>query len=220
MTNNISDLDVSEISYAENAYGNKLGGKNVYMYKSNIHNLKNKLQFCISSNSSIKDRENITSVAFDMRNEYGKYSIDLSINDPKIEKILDEIDNKNNLSVKKNFQKWFGKTMNEEMIDEMHSKIVRKNERFPSIFKCKLSVDKEAPTKIYTMEDDEYKEGSINDIERHDKVLVIVESSGLWYTGKMFGMTFYAKELILWKSKTKKGIDKFMFPVKCMKMDD
>ena len=110
---------------------------------------------------------------------------------------------------------WFKKTLDKSAIEQMYVPLVKPKVSEDSTDTVKIKVKcQENPTNIYIVDKEEdgkmsYSPGSINDLVKGVKVFVMVETAGLWFMSKQFGMSLVALDMFVWPNKTKSGIHGF-----------
>ena len=85
----------------------------------------------------------------------------------------------------------------------------------PSVkVKVKAGKEEKNPASIFVVRSQEnghieYTRGNADDLQRNCKCLVVVETSGLWFMSRQFGMSLTASEIMVWPTKRVTGIDAF-----------
>ena len=54
-----------------------------------------------------------------------------------------------------------------------------------------------------------YERGDYQDIGKGSKCMVIVETSGLWFAARQFGMSLAVNDIMVWPSEKNSGINAF-----------
>jgi len=120
-------------------------------------------------------------------------------------------------------EEWFKKKIESSIVEDMYSPIVKKATdpaKYKDTVRVKVVTEGERATKIYFAKKSsegelDYSEGSYKDIlgtsGRDCKFLINVETNGLWFMQRQFGMTLNATEIIVWTSGRKRGIEAFCF---------
>lgn len=142
-------------------------------------------------------------------------SLELTIESPKLQGFLSQLDEKN-ISVATNAsQEWFKKEMDKESIQQMYVHLVKPPQKDGLKHSVKIKVKcGDYPTNIFLVAEDSggevvYSKGTHEDLLKGAKCLVIVETSGLWFMSRQFGMSLIATDILVWPSKRKTGIDAF-----------
>ena len=71
------------------------------------------------------------------------------------------------------------------------------------------------PTNIYVVTDTDengnitYTQGTPEDLTRKVRCLVMVETVGLWFMSRQFGMSLTATQILVWPNRRSTGIDAF-----------
>lgn len=86
-------------------------------------------------------------------------------------------------------QEWFGKPMSQELIQEFYKQSLdQKNPQYPPNFRMKIQND----VMIY---DTKKNVQSLDYLEKGDDVTLVAELSGIWISGKRFGITWRLKQM-------------------------
>lgn len=227
MAKPLTTVDLNELYYSETAVTNKSGGKSVYVSTSKMGGLDNKLTFMISPN--VIDPNNDSDVQGLPSSPYGlsdpmvgstntsRLTLDVTIETDEVREWLSSLDTKNKEAAKHNCQEWFKKSIEESKINEMYSPIVREasSDKYKPTVRVKVQTDGDRATRVFLCHPGEgelnYDEGSHKDLRKGCKLLVICETSGLWFQARQFGMSFSATEIFVWSKGRPRGIDAAMF---------
>ena len=239
----LGEMHIENLNYARDAVPNKTGGRSVYVSTSNTTD--NKLCFMFSEtkvNPMSNDDVNIlTSAPFGVSEPMAggsttRLSMDVHITTPTLLQKLQEIDKLNIDAAVANSNVWFKKDLTSEQLKDLYSPIAKipENEKYKPTMRVKIQTEGRMATNImiaHACNDEEegeesskflYKQGTIQDINQRSKLLMICETTGLWFQAKAFGMSLNATEIIVFNNQERKrGMDAFDFEmgVKCMRAE-
>lgn len=142
-------------------------------------------------------------------------TLELSVESPELEKFLNDLDETNIQQAIQNSPSWFKKSVDEQSCRQMYVTLLKpKTKEFaPNTVRVKVKCG-EYPTNIYIVEDEvdgkiTYTKGCADDLTKNVKCLVMVESVGLWFMSRQFGMSLTATEILVWPNRRATGIDAF-----------
>lgn len=142
-------------------------------------------------------------------------SVALAIDNAKLEKFLDSVDERNIKEAVSNSVAWFKQDMDENVIRQTAYTFIKKTPSKPDqaplvTVKIRLPGSRN-PTEILVDNcDGTYSTGTVEDLQSRATCTVCIETSGLWFTGKSnFGMSLYASSVLVKPLKRVSGIDKF-----------
>lgn len=221
-----SDVDLSLLAYKPDIFQSKAtGAKSMFVAP------------CAGSNERVRFQLGSYDTDF-LRAPYGvstplpgqeaamatRRSFDVSIESDAMLSWLDALDERNVVAGVENSQAWFGRPMERGAIEHMYTPIVKRNLQKPEYrptarTKVLLDGDRKTNILVVTKETpaaagraatiDEYVEGTIDDVTKGAKCLVIVETSGLWQAQKSFGMSLQCVSVLVWPTRQTRGIDAF-----------
>lgn len=144
-----------------------------------------------------------------------KRMLELTIEDEETFNTLTKLDNMNIQVAVDNSETWFKKKLDVQTIKDMYVPIVKPRAKieFKDSVKVKVKCE-ELPTEIWVVQEEidnviKYTVGTLEDLSKGTKILAIVETSGLWFMSRQFGMSFTAKQLLVWPNKITTGINAF-----------
>lgn len=152
-------------------------------------------------------------------NDTSRRTLELTINNStSLETLLNALDSKNISIATERSPEWFRKEIDIEAIRSMYVPLVKPPAKPDACSTVKVKVKCESeqyPTNIFVVHGvDEngqltYSTGTTDDLTRNAKCLVIVETVGLWFMQRQFGMSLTATEIMVWPVKKTRGIDAF-----------
>ena len=142
-------------------------------------------------------------------------TLELTIESPDLLEFLQKLDKKNIRTAVEQSPSWFKKSVDESSVAQMYVNLVKepsKPDAKPTV-RVKVKCG-EYPTNIYVVEDSDdgklsYRKGTPEDLTRNVKVMCMVETVGLWFMSRQFGMSLSATELMVWPNRRATGIDAF-----------
>jgi len=187
-----------------------------------------KMQVAQQDFDPVKDFETLPKVPFGVSASYpgsdpGRRKLDLVVDDKKIVEVFQGFDEQNIKEVVKRSKELLGKEMDEKAVKDIFTPSVKVHPdgKYDPIVPSKLQLTGDKKTSIVVaVPGDEFTfyEGTVDDIEKGSRVLVVVETSGLWFKNRRFGMSFKVTDMVVWKPVRKRGIDAFGFAVKTTKV--
>lgn len=144
-----------------------------------------------------------------------KRNLQLTVESKELETFLSSLDEKNQQVASDHSSDWFKRSLDRDAIGQMYVPLLKEGkDGGKPMVTMKVKVN-EAPTKVYVVEGGDpsslkYSEGGPADITRGSKVLAMVETTGLWFMPRQFGMAFTVKEMFVWKPQSsKRGPESF-----------
>lgn len=153
-----------------------------------------------------------------------KRTLDLSIDSDELLSFLTRLD-ENNLTAAQHYtSEWFKRSLDQQSIRSFYNPIVKPGrEGFRPTARTKIVIDQESPNKtqffvvrkeaqqtdLQNASIEEYEPGTMHDIEKGCRVLPIVETPGLWFAQNSFGMTLNCTHILIFPSRTPRGINAF-----------
>jgi len=228
MARPLTEIDIAEIYYNDTAITNKsTGGKSVYVSTSKSGGLDNKLTFMLSPRSidpnNDADIQGLPSSPYGLSDPMAgstntsRLTLDVTIETDEAREWLASLDQRNLQAAKDNCQEWFKKTIEDGKINDMYSAIVREpsSEKYKPTVRVKVQTDGDRATRIFMCHPGEgelnYDEGTHKDLRKGCKLLIICETSGLWFQSRGFGMSFTATEIFVWSKGRPRGVDAAQF---------
>lgn len=215
-TSFVTNLQIDTFEYKQ-PITQKNGAKVVYVSTvSGSTDWKDRIRFQMSEDNETNLQKTVWPLSTPPSGqESQKRTLELTIESPKLLSFLKELDAHNIECATKNCDSWFKKSMERADIEQMYVPMVKAKAKDEYIDTVKIKVKcQEYPTNIYVVDNEEngqmcYSQGSVNDLVKGVKVFVMVETAGLWFMSKSFGMSLIASDMFVWPNKTPIGIDKF-----------
>ena len=118
-------------------------------------------------------------------------------------KWLFDIEELNKQACIKNSKEWFGKTYKMDVINEFYFKSImdaRQPEKYSPTFttRIKHSPSKGFETKFYNQKREPIK---FEDIKAGSRLIPLIETTGLWFAGKSFGMSFKVLQVMVFEKE-------------------
>ena len=195
---------------------NAANAKVSYVHVPKLEHTNDKLMFQMSEDEKTNTQKIIFGLSTPLPGQdSSKRALDLTIESHDMLLFLKELDRKNLEATKKNKDSWFKKPPSDSEIDHMYVPLVKENGEYKESVKIKVRCEYN-PTNISIVDEEKnnvvyYSQGSINHLEKNAKVLVIVETPGLWFINKQFGMSLNATQILVWPAKHKSGLASFTF---------
>lgn len=199
---------------------NRSGGKAVHVFTvPGSREWEHRIRFQMSENQ----KENLQTAVWGLSTplpgqDSGRRTLELSIESPKLDEFLTNLDAKNVETATKNSQEWFKKELTEDQVKNMYVVLKReamKADQKPTV-RVKVKCGDQYPTNIFIVQSSEegtinYTKGTPEDLTKNCKCLVMVESTGLWFMSRQFGMSLVATDILVWPNRRMTGIEAFTF---------
>ena len=222
-------IDIDQLEY-KNVSTNRNGGKQVHVSTvPGSTDWKDRIRFQMCESQ----RENLQTALWGLSTPMpgqastaDRRTLELTIESPALLEWLNKMDEHNITQATQRCQDWFKKSMDRATIAGMYVPLVRPPNKPDGKSTVRVKVKcAEYPTSVFVVEDETaeeltYTKGSPDDLTRNTKILAMVESAGLWFMSRQFGMSLTASELMVWPNKRPSGIDSFsLVGIKCKKID-
>lgn len=209
-------IDVAALEYKE-PQNNKNGGKVVSV--STIPgslDWKDRIRFQMSENEKTNLQTAVWGLSTPMPGQdASRRTLELTIESKTLENFLSKLDERNVKIACDKSPNWFKKEMDEPTIRQMYVNIVKPPPRPDAKSSLRVKVKcGEYPTNVYVVKDDAdgklvYTKGGPDDLQKNVKCMVMVETSGLWFMSRQYGMSLTATEILVWPNRRTTGIDAF-----------
>lgn len=221
-TATFSDINVKNLWYGD-PQPNKTGGKNVNVSTvSGSTDYKHRIRFQMSKDQNTGLQTAIYGVSNPLPGVEAdkRRSLDLSVEDEDLCKFLKDLDAKNIDIACSKSQEWFKKDFDRNMIENMYVPLFKPSnnpEKYSPTVRTKLKIAEQYNTDIWIVTSNageeplQYKRGSMNDISKGSKVMAIVETGGLWFAARQFGMSLTLTHILVWPSIRPQGVNAFCF---------
>lgn len=135
--------------------------------------------------------------------------LELTVESAELKNFLTHLDNKNIDIASEKSQDWFKKSLDRATVEGMYIQMCKDplKEGDKSTVKVKVNCGQQRPTNVYivTSTDESgnmtYTKGSHEDLTKGIKALVLVETNGLWFMNRTFGMSLNATEILVWPQR-------------------
>lgn len=220
MTKCYSDINIAELQYRVSKQ-NQSGGKTVGVYTvANSTDYKDRLSFQMSEDQNTNLQCAVYGVSMPLPGQEDKRrSLELSIESESLITFLKALDERNIEAAVENSVEWFKKPLDRNTVENMYTPLVRT----PTSDKADMGYKPTVRTKIKIAEqynsniwiviakdgnDMTCERGVHQDIGKGSKCMAIVETSGLWFASKQFGMSLAVNDIMIWPSEKKDGMMK------------
>ena len=189
-----SNIDLSSMQYM-NMTATKMGGKSVPVTtKNGSCDWKDRVRFQMSENN----RQNLQTAVWNASPPMNatadgatRMSLELTIESPALNEFLCALDKQNIEKAKENAHLWF-KNVDPQMVNQMYVPLMRSTPSKPTV-KVKVKCGEKYSTDVFVVREENsvirHTRGVHTDITKGSKCLVVVESSGLWFMNRQFGMS-------------------------------
>ena len=213
-----TSIDVDALEYKAPT-SNRSGGKVVHVSTvPGSSDWKDRIRFQMSED----DKQNLQTAIWGLSTplpgqDTARRTLELSIESPDLMAFLQKLDAKNLATAVSQSPEWFRKTLDADAIKQMYVHLIKepsKADQKPTV-RVKVKCGDTYPTNIYVVTDTDaegnltYVKGTPDDLARNVKCLVMVESVGLWFMSRQFGMSLTATEILVWPNRRSTGIDAF-----------
>lgn len=197
---------------------NRSGGKVVHVSTvPGSSDWKDRVRFQMSENDRVNLQEAVWGLSTPLPGQdASRRTLELTIESPQLHTFLDKLDKHNLATAVKQAPEWFRKSVEEDAVRSMYVPLVKppsKPDQKPTV-RVKVKCG-EYPTNIYVVTDTDdagnitYVQGTVEDLTRKVKCLVMVETVGLWFMSRQFGMSLTATQILVWPNRRSTGIDSF-----------
>lgn len=214
-----TQINVDTLEYKE-PQNNRSGGKVVHVSTvPGSLEWKDRIRFQMSEN----EKQNLQTAVWGLATplpgqDINRRTLELSIESPDLLAFLEKLDEKNQKTAVAQSPVWFRKTVDEANVRNMYVALVKpsiKPDAKPTV-RVKVKCGGDYPTNIYVVQEDEgqkisYLKGTPEDLTRNARCMVMVETVGLWFMSRQFGMSLTATEILVWPNRRATGIDAFTF---------
>ena len=125
----------------------------------------------------------------------------LTIECKAMSRFFERLDASNKEAVFTKHKEWFNRSLDKSAVDKMYNPIVKLKSNRPTM-RFRVLMEGDNATIVWKAEIDKddnliYREGKYSDIQRGCKIMLSAETRGLWFTSQSFGMSFVAKDLLV-----------------------
>ena len=204
------DIEIGNLEYKE-PRPNQSGGKTVNVSTvagSNDWNHRLRFQLSVDTND-LQTAIYGLSTPMPGQTDDRRRTLELSIDSAELLGFLNTLDQKNIDMATVQSEHWFKKTMDRSTIENMYNSVVRKpsSAEYKPTVRTKVKIaDERNNTNVWVVASEEggemtYARGTYHQIGKGCKCMVIVETSGLWFASKQFGMSLVVTDIMVWPNK-------------------
>lgn len=212
-------VNIDELDYKE-PQNNKSGGKVVYVStKKDSSDWKDKVRFQMSEDQTRNLQTAVWGLATPIAGQdASRRTLELTIESEVLLDFLNRLDENNIQMAVKNAPIWFKKNVDENHVRGMYVHLVKPPQKpdSKSTVRVKVKCGKDYPTNIYVVDNEDnaslsWHKGHPDDLAKNVKCMVMVETVGMWFMSRQFGMSLTATEIMVWPSKQERatGINAF-----------
>lgn len=222
------EIDIDAFEYGTEVNTNKnTGAKSVHVStQAGSNSPEHKLRFQLGSYDAELMRAPFgVSKMMQGQENNTRRDLDLSIDSDEMLDFLRKLDERNLHAAVEHSQDWFKKNLDKAVLKDRFKTLVKdaaKIEFRPTV-KTKLVVDAERGTNTQfflvtkstpstgdsTGRVEEYVPATMADLQKGSKVIVIVETNGMWIGANQFGMSLNATHVLIWPNRQVQGIEAF-----------
>lgn len=209
-------IDIASLEYKE-PQNNRSGGKVVHVSTvPGSAEWKDRIRFQMSEDQSQNLQQAVWGLGTPLPGQdASRRTLELSVESPALHEFLKNMDEKNIKTAVEKSPTWFKKSVDEGAVTNMYVPLLKppvKDDSKPTV-RVKVKCG-DYPTNIYVVDDVSdgklsYHKGGPDDLARNVKCMVMVETVGLWFMSRQFGMSLTATEIIVWPNRRATGIDAF-----------
>lgn len=212
-----ADIELSSLEYKVPT-ANRSGGKVVNVStRPGSTDFKDRIRFQLSET----EKDDLPTAVWGLSTPLSgqdatRRTLELTIESSALLKFLEDIDAKNIDTAITSTQDWFKKSLDPHQINNMYVKLVKEPAKVGAKPTVRVKVKcGDYPTNIFVVEgegkDDNlnYRKGSPEDLTRDVRCLVRVETVGLWFMSRQFGMSLTATDILVWPTRRTTGIGAF-----------
>ena len=177
---------------------------------------QDRIKFQMSENESTNLQTAVWGLSIPLQGQDAtRRTLELTIESSELETFLNNLDENNIMKAVENAPNWFKKSVDESSVRQMYVKMVKEPGKVGQNSTVRVKVNcGEYPTKIYVVTGEKdgnliVENGCPDDLQRNVKCLVMVQTVGLWFMSRQFGMSLSATEIMVWPNKRPTGIDAF-----------
>jgi hypothetical protein len=213
-----TNINIDQLEYKE-PQTNRSGGKVVHVStKPGSSEWKDKIRFQMSEDQSMNLQTAVWGLSTPLQGQdTSRRTLELTIESPQLYDFLDRLDEKNISTAVEKAPQWFKKENNRAAVEAMYTYLVKApvKENAKATVRVKVKCG-DYPTNIYVVDEKasqngklSYHKGGPEDLSRNSKCMVMVDTVGLWFMSRQFGMSLTASEIMVWPARRASGIDAF-----------
>jgi len=209
-------INIANLEYKE-PQNNRSGGKVVHVSTvPGSVEWKDRIRFQMSEDQTQNLQHAIWGLGTPLPGQdTSRRTLELSVESPALEDFLKSMDEKNKKTAVEKSPIWFKKNVDEAAVTQMYVPLLKEPVKDDAKSTVRVKVKcADYPTNIYVVDDVSdgklsYHKGGPDDLARNVKCMVMVETVGLWFMSRQFGMSLTATEIIVWPNRRATGIDAF-----------
>lgn len=213
-----TQIDIASLDY-KSVSTNRNGGKQVHISTvPGSSDYAHRMRFQMSEGIDQNLQTAIWGLSTPMAGQdASRRTLELSIDSPALMDWLKRLDEHNIATATARCQDWFKKSLDQTTIASMYVPLVRPSNKPDGSPTVRVKVKcAERPTNIFVVDSVEngelnYHRGTPDDLTRNVKVMVMVESAGLWFMSRQFGLSLTAADIMVWPQRRATGIESFTF---------
>ena len=189
----IDEISPDELEFSKPKQ-NSMGGQHIFMNMAN----------CLQSDSKVCFQTPKCKCPFGLNEYNNRYTLDLQVqNNSEMKTFLESLDSKLVEEASKNSFTWFKKSMHESVVKELYKPQLKTNGKFLPLMRVKLPVKNgEFDGQIY---DENNQIMSMNEMSKGCEVQAIIESTGVYFVAKEFGISWKVLQLKVFPSQKLTG---------------
>lgn len=221
-------INVDALEYKSPA-NNKSGGKVVHVstIPGSIE-YKDRIRFQMSEDEHTNLQSSTWGLSTPMNGQDpNRRTLEVTIESPALLTFLQKLDARNMTVAHERCESWFKKQMDMDQIKNMYVPLVKppQKEGMKPTVRVKVKCGGGRETNIFDVQRAEgntfeYNKTSHQDLTKNTKCMVMVETVGLWFMSRQFGMSLNASDILVWPSKQTSGIKAFTFSSDNMDMKE
>lgn len=212
-----TQVDIDNLEYKAPRQ-NQSGGKTVFVSTvPDSNDFQHRLRFQMSEDQETGLQTALFGVSNPMPGQEDKRrALDLSIDSEQLMAFLARLDKHNVAVAVKNSQEWFKKQLDHAQVESMYIPLVKQpppDTKFKPTVRTKLKVNEQYNSNVWLADGTanvEYRRGLYTDIFKGSKCMAIVETSGLWFASRTFGMSLVVSDILVWPNDRQGGINSFL----------
>ena len=205
------DIQIHALEYKEPRPNPQTGGKTVGVSTvPGSTDYSHRLRFQMSPDCHTDLQTALYGLSTPMpgQTEDRRRTLELSVDSSELLEFLTALDQKNVDSATANSETWFKKSMDRATIENMYNGIVRQpsSAEYKPTVRTKVKIADRTNTSVWVVQgegggDLQYTRGTHSDISKGCKCMVLVETAGLWFASKQFGMSLVVTDIMVWPTQ-------------------
>ena len=222
-----NNVKLEELEYQTHKQ-NQTGGKSVFVSTvADSNEFKHRLRFQMSEDHHTNQQCAVYGVSTPMPGQEDKRrSLELSIESPQLLAFLQQLDAHNIDVATKNSTEWFKRPLDRTQVEAMYVSMVKEpppDKGYKHTVRTKIKMNERFDSNVWVMtrdgDDDQYRKGDYLDITKSSKAVAIVETTGLWFASRTFGMSLVINDIMVWQSGKTGGFGSFVLAPNTVKTE-